>query len=284
MVTQEAKHVHFRWWVIAICVLPLIVIMAGCAAGESQPTPTVEPPPTNTPIPTSTAAPTLTPTPEPTSTPEPTHTATPDFAATAAVEATQAMAAVIEEIDTELQAIGYTTEEGSLAWASEAPEEINITTYNTHDWLPIASGQTFSSFIFKADVTWESTGGLAICGFWFRGESDDEDAPHYKFQTIRLSGFPSWDVEYWKYDKRQGTISPGGRVIQTPHIDQEQGSTNTFILVADGNTLFVYANGHRLGQVNISTLQDGIIAYYTWQESGETTCTFDNVWVWDLSE
>ncbi|HEY45435.1 MAG TPA: hypothetical protein G4O14_01480 [Anaerolineae bacterium] len=284
METQRAKHMRLPWWVTPIFVLPLIVLMAGCAAGESQPTPTVESPPTNTPLPTHTVPPTLTPTPEPTLTPEPTHTATPDLAATAAVEATQTIAAVIEEIDAELQEIGYSTEVGSLAWASEAPEEITITTYASHDWIPLAAGRDFSDFVLKAEVTWESTGGLALCGFWFRGESDDEDAPHYKFQTIRLSGLPSWDVEYWKYNNWVSTISPGGRVITTPHIDQEQGGTNTYILAAEGSVLTVYANGHRLGQVTISTLREGIIAFYASQESGETTCTFDNAWVWDLSE
>jgi hypothetical protein len=282
METQAAKHMRIFRWVITIFALSLIVSLAGCSGGTSQPTPTDEMPPTNTPLPTPT--PTLTPTPEPTSTPEPTPTATPNLTATAEYEAAQAMAALIEDIDAELQEIGYSASQGSLAWSSEGSDEINIRTYNTHDWLPIASGQIFSDFILKADVTWESSGGFVTCGFWFRGESDDENAAHYKFQTIRLSGLPSWDVEYWKYNEWKGTVSPGGRIINTPHIDQDQGSKNTYILVAEGNLLTVYANGHRLGQVTITKLQDGIIAYYTWQESGETTCTFDNAWVWDLSE
>ena len=284
MEAQKAKYMRLPWWVIPTFVLPLVVLMAGCAAGESQPTPTVEPPPTNTPLPTHTVPPTLTPTPEPTSTPTPTHTSTPDLTATAAVEATQTIAAVIEEIDVELQDIGYSTEEGSLAWVSEGPEEITITSYDSHDWIALAAGRNFSDFVLKADVTWESTGGLAVCGFWFRGESDHEDAPHYKFLTIRFSGLPLWDVEYWKYNAWVSTISPGGRTISSPHIDQDQGSTNTYILAAEGSLLTVYANGHRLGQVTISTLKEGVITYYTWQESGETTCTFDNAWVWDLSE
>jgi hypothetical protein len=282
METQKAKYSLKTRWLIWIFVLPLIVAMTGCTSAESQPSPTVEPPPTDKPLPT--AAPTQTPTPMPTATPEPTSTPTPDLTATAEVEATQAMAAVIEEIGAELEAIGYSASEGSLAWVSGGPQEINITAYNTHDWIPVASGQIFSDFIFKADVTWESTGGFVTCGFWFRGESEDENAPHYKFQTIRLSGLPSWDVEYWKFNDWKATLSPGGRIIESPHIDQDQGSTNSYILVAEGNLLTVYANGHRLGQVTITTLSEGIIAYYTWQDSGETSCIFDNAWVWDLSE
>jgi hypothetical protein len=262
----------------------VIVMLLLTACGAPQPTSTPTSMPTETPLPTKTPIPTETATPMPTSTPTLTRTATPDLTGTAAVVASQTIAAVIEEIDVELQDIGYSTEEGSLAWVSEAPEEITITSYNSHDWIPLASGQDFSDFVLKADVTWDSTGGLATCGFWFRAQSDDENAEHYKFQAIRLSGFPGWDVEYWKYNGWVSTISPGGRVLTSPHIDQDQGSTNTYILVAEGNTLTVYANGNRLGQVTISTLREGLLTFYTWQESGETTCTFDNVWVWDLSE
>ena len=242
--------------------------------------------PTDIPLPTEppTPLPTATPLPTPTPTSVPTSTVTPDFAATAAVEATQAVAMAIEEIDAELQTIGHSTDTGSLAWISENPAEINITTYNTHYWLTLASGQNFSDFILKADVTWESTSGLAICGFWFRAQSEDENAEHFKFLTIRLSGLPAWDVEYWKYNEWQATVSPGGQIITTPHLNQEQGSTNTFILVAEGNVLTAYANGNRLGQATILKLREGLIAFYTWQESGETTCTFDNAWLWDLSE
>ena len=253
-----------------------ILLLTACASTE--PTPTATPMPTETPLPTDT------PTPLPTSTPTPTFTATPDLTVTAAVQATQARADVIEQIDAELQTIGYSTGRGSLGWISEDPEEITIRNFNWHEWITLSSGQSFSDFVLKADVTWESTSGLATCGFWFRAESDDIDAEHYKFQTIRLSGLPVWDVEYWKFNQWRGTISPGGRAISTPYLNQEQGSTNTFILVADGSLFAAYSNGHRLGQATITTLRDGLVAYYAWQDSGETTCTFDNAWLWDLSE
>ena len=253
-----------------------MLLLTACASAE--PTPTATATPTETPFPTET------PTPTSTSTSTPTSTATPDLTATAAVEATQAMAAVISGIEAELQTIGYSTEQGNLAWASEGPEELNITSFNTYDIFPLASGEFLFDFVLKADVTWESTGGLAICGFWFRAESDDISAEYYKFQTLRLSGLPLWDVEYWKFNEHRATISPGGKAISSSHIDQEQGSTNVYILAAEGNLLTVYANGNRLGQVTLTKLGKGLIAFYAWQESGETTCTFDNAWVWDLSE
>jgi hypothetical protein len=263
-----------------------IITLLLTACGSPQPAPTHTLIPTDIPLSTEppTPLPTETPLPTPTPTSVPTSTVTPDFAATAAVEATEAMAVIIEEIDAELQTIGYSTDIGSLAWVSEGPAEINITSYNTHDWLTLSSGQSFSDFILKADVTWESTSGLAVCGFWFRARSDDEDAEHFKFVTIRLSGLPMWDVEYWKYNEWRSTVSSGGRPSTSPHINQEQGSTNTYILAAEGNGLTVFANGYRIGQATILKLRKGLITFYALQESGETTCTFDNAWLWDLSE
>jgi hypothetical protein len=193
------------------------------------------------------------------------------------------MAAVIERIDGELREIGYSADTGSLAWMNDRPLPITISSYNTYDLIPVAAGQSFTDFVLKADVTWDSTSGFIICGFWFRAQGDDIDAEHYKFQTIRLSGWPSWDVEYWDFNRWKATISPGGKIINTPHIDQEQGSTNTFILAAEGNLMTIYANGHRLGKVTINSLNEGLIGLYGWQDTGDTTCAFDNVWLWDLT-
>jgi hypothetical protein len=241
-----------------------------------EPTPT--PAPTDTPIPT--ATPTATATPTPTNTPTP----TPDLTATAAVRATETALAVLQEIDSQLQEVGLSTERGQLAWVSESAEGLTIDTYNTEYWTSLAAEQIFSDFVLKADVTWESSSGFAVCGFRFRAASDDQNAAHYKFQTIRISGLPLWDVEYWKDNTWIGTMNPGSRPLETNHLNQEQGSTNTYILIAEGNLLTVYANGNRLGQLTITTLQEGQIANYAWQESGETTCTFHNAWIWDLSE
>jgi len=44
--------------------------------------------------------------------------------------------------------------------------------------------------------------------------------------------------------------------------------------------LQVYANGDRLGAFTDKTLSEGIVAYMAWQESGQTTCTFTNSWLW----
>ncbi len=241
------------------------------------------PPATNTPPPpTATDLPTPTDTPAPTETPAPTATPTPDLAATVAFEATQAMDALLEKIDADLQAVNLSTDQGSLAWLGAGPSEITLDTYNTHWWIPLGDDTAFSDFVLRADLTWESTSGLATCGFWFRGQSSDKDSEHYVFEALRLSGLPAWSVEYWKYNYVQSHLTGNPRT--SPEINQDQGSTNAYLFIAQGNLLSIYVNGESLGAVTINRLTEGILAFYASQEFGETTCSFDNAWVWDLSE
>jgi len=262
---------------IRICTQVVLLLAAACTSAPIQPTE----PPSPTPAPTETTSPvaTETPVPSPTDTPSP----TPDHAATTAAQETEISLTSVADVGLQLEEYGYNASAGNLAWRSEEPASLTLTAYNSQDWIVAADQARFSDFIVKTDVTWKSTGGYAICGIWFRADSSEEDSAHYMFQTIRLSGFPSWDVEYWKFNEWQATLSPGGNVISTPHIDQEQGSTNTFVLAAEGNQVTLYANGHRLGIASITTLSEGLVAFYAWQDSGETTCTFGNAWIWDLT-
>jgi hypothetical protein len=274
--------------------LLILVLLAACSpvrpvepsarevTVEIQPTktlpPPTEPPPTDTPEPTATL------TPDPTSTPEPTSTATPDLVATRVAEQAAERDALEADIKAELAELNLDPERGRLAWMNDEPIVIHSDTYNSEANKPIGDGAEFSDFVLKADLTWESSGGLVICGFWLRGGSYDQSAAHYLFQTIRLSGLPSWDVEYWKYKEWVSTVSPGGQVQSTQHIDQGQGATNTYLFVAEGPLLTIYANGNRLGRMTLSTLSEGVLGSYLWQESGETTCTWENIWIWDLTE
>jgi hypothetical protein len=43
-----------------------------------------------------------------------------------------------------------------------------------------------------------------------------------------------------------------------------------------------YANGERLSNVIISTMNKGRIGLFAWQESGKSTCTYENGWIWVL--
>ncbi len=278
---SERRH---WYWVVFLCLAALALTVSSCTPAEpaQPPTPTERPPPsdTPTPAPTDTPEPTATPPPTSTLTPTPTQTATPDAAATAAFEATQAAEVLIENIEAELLAAGFDPQGGSLAYHSTMPVTMRLDSYRTHRWLPLAAGQSFTNFALRADVTWESTSGYALCGFWLRGESLDADAEHVTFEAIRLSGAPLWSVEQWRYNRIESHLV--GNPRSSPEINQEQGSTNQYLFVMQGTTLSIFVNGESLGRATVTRPLEGLVAFYIRQESGETMCSFDNAWVWEL--
>jgi hypothetical protein len=112
----------------------------------------------------------------------------------------------------------------------------------------------------------------------FRAEPDFKEGENYQFATIRLSGSPAWDIEYWNYGQWQSTLT--NSIVTSQAIKEEQGSSNEYVLVAQGDQFTVYANGDRLGASYHSKLTEGQFAFLGWHESGDTTCTFENTWVW----
>lgn len=192
------------------------------------------------------------------------------------------MDALLEVIDEDLHMAGLSTSQGRLAWLNPDPVTIRLITYFANDWIPLDDETIYTDFALRSNVTWDSTSGLATCGFWFRGELSDRDAEHYNFEALRLSGLPAWWVTYWNYNVEQSILTRYART--SPAINLESKSTNEYLFVAEDNLLSIYVNGESLGHVTINRLREGILAFYGFQESGDTTCTFSNTWIWDLSE
>jgi hypothetical protein len=267
----------------------LCLALSACASPGAiqQPTATQLPPtttiPTNTPAPTNTPEPTATLVPTDTPTPEPTATSTPDKAATRAAEATQVVEQAEALIQKDLDKIDQTLPPGSLGWIQTQSQSIDMNGGNQWIYDPFAEDLVANDFILKTDITWESTGGLALCGFYFRSEPNFEQGEQYLFEMIRLSGLPGWDIALWKYGNLKKAIT---KMHTASAIDQGQGATNEVILFAQDGQFTLYINDERIGQFFDYTeaRSDGYFAFDAMQESGDTTCTFDNTWVWLLDE
>ncbi len=275
----------------ALWIILVMLLLAGCSSllsGEEDQSPPTQPPATNTTAPTDTQAPTATNTPEPTvtNTPEPTATDTPvptdtpDLAATASAEAEAAAAAVEASIKDELAKLGITLEKGELAWVQTEPIKISFSAGGGNDSAPFAEEMTFSDFILKADMVWNSETGFAGCGIIFRSEPNFETADQYQFNTIRVSGLPLWDMELWL--SGQYVMTLGGRMRSNGAINQENGSTNTYVIVAEKDLFTAYANGEKMSRLQNSKLIEGIMGILVFQESGVTTCEIKNAWIWSL--
>jgi len=270
---------------IAIAVLSLVLGACALQAAPAEPTVTSPPPtaaPSETPAPSDTPVPTDTPIPTDTPTSEPTATATEDLAATQAAEQTQSYEAALALVKPELERIGIPAEEGSLAWTQVEPVSLEVADYNTLNYAALEPNLVASDFVLHTEFTWDSTGGYAICGMIMRSEKDFERGEQYRFQTIRLSGWPSWDVERYEFGGWQATAS--NLIVNSRSINQENGATNRYTIIARGSTFTVYVNDDKPKNVVDSALKEGRFAFMTWQESGETTCTFENTWVWSLEQ
>jgi hypothetical protein len=99
---------------------------------------------------------------------------------------------------------------------------------------------------------------------------------------MRLGGRPLWDIEYYRRGDFQSSVT--GRILDANDMDSSQGATNRITIIAQGNKIAVYMNGERMGVFTDSKLAEGRIAFMAWQESGETTCTYSNTWLWVLDE
>lgn len=201
-------------------------------------------------------------------------------------EATQSVQQTTQAFDTiapDLDMLGYAADSGRLAYTMQ--EEISIPVdqpnYAFYEPLLFPINPIFRHFVLGVDITWDSETGVAGCGIIVRAEDDLDMGEQIHFRMLRLSGLPAWVIWQIKFNQVKGVLS--GDVRTNAAIDQSAGSTNHYVLEVVDATMTIYANGTRLGSGTMTVNRtEGQIAFYTWQESGESTCTFSNAWVWEL--
>jgi hypothetical protein len=248
--------------ILALASLLLFTALA-CSISTTTPSVTTAPPaPTNAPPPTAMPSP------------------TPNAAATRSAQATQTAAVRANEIKAILAQYDIPADTGHLLWDQDQPIAITLTGPEA-EFKPFATDISASDFVIQTDVTWE-TNSWPICGIWFRSDKNFEDGAQYRFLFLRLSGLPAWDIEYHKYDRFVFNVT--GQVKYSNDLDLNDGATNQFLIVADGNEFTVYINGNRQGRYfdDSKKLSEGYFAFSGMQDGNETTCTFKNTWIWAL--
>ncbi len=295
MIKLQKQPISLYPWALSLGLL-LSFLFAGCTqAAPPTATPTLAPTelPTQTPVPTNTPLPTTTDTPVPTNTPEPTatftpeptptatFTATPNFRATATAEAEAAAAEKLAQVVVEIEKLSVDPAGGALAWYQPAGASEVLQT-ETYDALIIREMNdiAYKDFVMRVDITWESTSGLAGCGIVLRSEDNLEQGEQYQFFAFRLSGAPAWNIELWRYGQWQSTTT--GEWKFNDAIKLDNGATNSYWFIARGTNLQVYANSTRIGTVNITRRSEGEFGYLLYHESGKTSCTFSNAYIYTL--
>jgi len=176
---------------------------------------------------------------------------------------------------------GLSTDTGSLLWTQGDFVPLRLSSFEGATYSPFLGEPQGSDFALYTEITWVSTSGLAGCGLIFRSEPDFGAGDQYILETIRLSGQPQWDIIYIEDGVFEKNVT--GEVA-TRAIDQKQGATNKLLLIAEGEKFTVFINDRRIGSYfdYVKSRLEGLFAFLAYQESGETTCTFDNTWVWSL--
>lgn len=267
MKRRQNPFIQFRS--LAMIVLVAGLILAGCTSPAAAPTPVP---------PTATLAPSSTPTSLPTNTP--TSTATPDQTATLVAYATAQIEEKLSQIAPELEKLGYAVDSGRLIYFKTSAVDVTADSY-MEDVPKLIVEDPVKDFILQADIGWNSTSGLAGCGLILRAEADLERGAQYQYYMLRLSGSPAWDVAYYRYGTYQYSLLTDMQF--TAAIDERQDAVNTITLVVKGDTIESTINTTKSMDAVDKKLTEGQIALLAWQESGKTTCTFSNVWVWELN-
>ena len=226
-----------------------------------------QPPPTETSVPTNT--------PLPTNTPKPTV----DTKATQSAMATETAQKAIDQVNSDLEKAGLSVDQGYLGWTQEEPYTFELTTFADSFYYEFDENLAASDYILKTDITWESE-GIVYCGILMRSEKNFNNGSQYAFQFMRFSGLPAWDIEFWDNAEFQKNIT--GKVRFSDALNMENGATNTFIISVEGNAFTVYINGVRQGTFYdySNSTDNGRFAWLAFQQSGPSSCTFDNSWVW----
>jgi len=231
-------------------------------------TPTATDTPTSTPTETATPTPTDTPTNTPTDTPTATLTATPR-----PIETPNARPDSIDIDDQAaiLASFGIAEDNGEEA---DFVEETTVDLTGEDDLLRWESFDgTYTDFVVSATIHWGPGATEDYCGFRFRGEGTEN---LYIVDIDRNGGLY---FEYKLDNEWQEIVDGNGRNINT-----DQDDTNQLVLIAVGDTFWVYLNGEFAGELVDNTLPSGEVALLagTYDESDETNCVFEDAWIWTL--
>jgi hypothetical protein len=225
-----------------------------------------------------------------------------DQTAVAEAETREAAALVPEFIALDLEMAGYTTDQGQLAWMQS--EELAVFKDVASNFVsqPLEPAFIAANFIFGTDLEWDYDRGWASCGVIFRAAAVDKGVQaQFNVVFVNPTAYPEWSIELWDDGEYQSTFGDG----LSDSIQQGKGTTNHFLIVADGTNVTLFANGIELVfttvevtpnetrlvftpvQVSLTEGEFGILAGLAHGLSyvggpGTVSCAFRNTWIWEL--
>lgn len=212
-----------------------------------------------------------------------------DVEATEVVRATEiAIGATATEdalapIRAELPTYNVDPFEGKLGWI-HPPLTIQTEGYLQYEYGGEFLSTATGDFVLAADITWNTRFGSTACGYVIRSDGNEEAFNQYFVIATRgASGHVGF------------VIMQDGEVLDDeitdmyangidPLFEWQNDTTNRMVVVGRGNTFTIFTNGTKIGEVTPSVAYPrGFIAFVALNESGDTTCHYDNAWLWMLN-
>ena len=171
-----------------------------------------------------------------------------------------------------LAAAGLPSSVGMLAAELES-KTIDLTGQDNRLQWERLSGE-YSDFVAGTQITWGPGAAEDYCGFVFR-EVDSDNLYSIQISRDRTLSFSKKAGGEWQPD-----ITGDGSRIRAGLSD-----INDLVIVVRGSGFDVYLNGAFADRFEDSALASGSVAvmFGTYDESDETSCTFTNSWIWDLT-
>ncbi len=186
--------------------------------------------------------------------------------------------AAAEPVTRELANLGVDSSRGGLGWV-HPPVTLSVEGYLVYDFVNYYLQEVIpSDFVLSTEFTWDTTTGVAGCGFVMRSNGDQEALDQYMVIATRAgNGTAFFVVQTDTSFGREYTLEGIG-------LDANNGAANTLTIVAQGSQFDIYTNGNLAGAVTDDTYRTGYVAVVALSESGTTTCDFNNTWLWVLDE
>lgn len=199
--------------------------------------------------------------------------------ASAAAATAEAKAPILAE----LPAYGVDPHQGELAWI-HPPVTIQTEGYMQYAYANQFIATAARDFVVAADITWNTRFGTTGCGFVVRSDGNEESINQYLVIATRGGNGRVLFVT-----QRNGqVIDNESKDIYANGIDPlfewQNDTTNRVVVVGRGEVFTIYTNGTKIGEVTAQAGYDrGFVAFVALNESGDTTCQYDNVWLWLLN-
>ena len=191
-----------------------------------------------------------------------------------------ATATAVAPIEAELLSYGIDPAAGQLGWV-HPPVTIHVEDYLGFDYANQFLETVAADFVVAADITWNTQYGSTGCGFVVRSDGNEEAFNQYLIIATRGAeghvGFIVMRDGEVIVDESEDIYANG----IDPLFEWQNDTTNRLVVIGRGDTFTIYTNGTMIDEItNEGGPDKGFVALVALNESGYTTCNYDNTWLW----